>query len=567
MTPRSAESTDARPPGGLTPSPPMTFDPELAPAFAEALASYGVPEKADRWVYVPYDQLATAGTLVRDPERTGLVFVESAHKARRRPYHQQKLALLLANMRHFALERAAEGFAIRYVMTTAPYAEALDEVVSELGPLHLMEPAERELRAELATLVDGESLELHPNALWLTTPEEFREFAGERPWRMDRFYQGLRRARGILMDDEGPVGGKYSFDADNRQPWKGDPPAPTAPCFAPDAITEEVVAFVRKVFASHPGEVRPESLPATADDAEQLWRWAKSECLPCFGPYEDAMSTRSRTLFHTTVSGLMNLGRLAPRRVLDDVLALDVPLNSQEGFVRQVLGWREFMRHVHRETDGFRDLPGATVDAAPCERIGHEGPAPADGVDGGSAVNRHGYDLPLPAAYWGTTSGLRCLDAVVAQVMETGFTHHIPRLMVLANLATLFEVHPRELTDWFWAAFVDAYDWVVEPNVIGMGTFATGEVFTTKPYVSGAAYIDRMSDFCGDCAFRPKKTCPITPLYWAYLARHRPTLSKSFRMKRILANLDRRSDEKKTSDAATFERVRAALRAGETLEP
>ena len=178
-----------------------------------------------------------------------------------------------------------------------------------------------------------------------------------------------------------------------------------------------------------------------------------------------------------------------------------------------------------------------------------------------------GSARPLPPAYWGRTSGLACLDACAGRVVRDGYGHHIERLMVLSNLGTLLDVSPRQLTDWFWCAYIDAFDWVVEPNVLGMGTYGIGDVMTTKPYVSGAAYIDRMSDFCGHCAFHPKKTCPITRLYWAFLARHADALEGNQRIAMPLRSLAKRAENKRAEDARIFDAVSRALEAGEELTP
>jgi len=460
-----------------------------------------------RWIYVPYDQLSDQlGPLAQEAAADlGVVLVESAWKARQRPYHKQKLALLLANQRQFALEQGRRGVAVHFVAGERPIADALEDVISELGPLTMLEAAERELRVHLAALIEREQLHVLPHDGWLTTTEQFEASQkGKASYRMDAFYRKVRRDTGILMDGSEPVGGKLSFDAENRKSWPGDPPAPEPPRFEVDDVTREVIDLVEERFGHHPGQLNPQELPSTRADAEKLWRWAHDECLVLFGPYEDAMSERSRSLFHTRLAPLLNLHRLTPREVIDDVLACDLPIASQEGFIRQVLGWREFVRHVHVATDGFRRLNGRRTRTA--EQPGDGGwstwtdeawPEPEAGTtEGGSLVSFLGARSTLPPAFWGVTSGLRCLDHVVAQVWEEGYTHHIPRLMVLANLATLLDVKPRELTDWFWVAFTDAYDWVVEPNVIGMGTFGAGDLMTTKPYVCGAAYLDRMGDFC-----------------------------------------------------------------------
>lgn len=543
--------------------------------FREALRAHRHREENRRWLFVPYDQLTdSVGPLAREPaQELGIVVVECPEKAGRRPYHKQKLALLLANLRHFAIEQAERGVAIRHVVASS-YAAALEPLAARLdGAIEVMRPAERELRAELAPLVETKKLTLVPHEGWLTTPDDFRASQAGPPWRMDAFYRYVRRRLGVLMKDGKPVGGRFSFDTENRRPWHGEPPAPVLPTFHVDEITEEVCALVREQMDRHPGTLTPERIPATRADAERVWAWALSECLPTFGPFEDAMSTQSRSLFHTQISALLNLQRLSAHRVVADVADdARIPLASREGFVRQILGWREYMHHAHDATDGFRVVAGVVQPTAARPGDGGYGgwnaeawPAP-NGGDGGSLASYLGTSKSIPPAYWGTASGMRCLDTVVASVWEDGYSHHITRLMVLSNLAMLLDVSPRELTDWFWVAYVDAYDWVVEPNVHAMGTFGVGDLITTKPYIAGSAYIDRMSDYCGGCRFDPKTTCPFPSLYWAYLGRHAERLSKVQRLRLPLAAESRRSPAQRLEDAATFERVSAALTAGQLFE-
>ena len=248
---------------------------------------------------------------------------------------------------------------------------------------------------------------------------------------------------------------------------------------------------------------------------------------------------------------------------------------SKEGFVRQVLGWREFIHHVHEATEGFRLVPGKKTRVV--EKPGDGGFARWRGkewesdserntkIDGGAAPSEMGADEPVPPALWGERCGLNCLDQVVEGVWDEAYGHHITRLMVVSNIATLLGISPRDLTDWFWVAYADAYDWVVEPNVLGMGTYGMGDLYMTKPYISGSAYIDRMSDFCESCTFDPKKDCPITPMYWAFLERHRDKLGKNVRLAMPYRSLDKRSAAKKKEDAKTFQRVRERLRNGKSL--
>ncbi len=546
--------------------------------FRKELAARASDPSNRRWLFIPYDQLSDAiGPLAREAaHELGLVLIENTWKAARRPYHKQKLALVLANLRHFALEQAERGVAIKYLVTHGSYGEALAPLVRELGPLRVMQPAEHELRVDLQPLLARGALQIIPHEGWLTTREQFRASMKNPPWRMDAFYRHVRRATGVLMENGKPLGGKFSFDSENRKPWKGEPLAPAPPAFPLDPIKEEVATLLDNDFKHHPGALNLAHLPATLADAETLWQWAKENCLPLFGPYEDAMSAASRGLFHTRLSALMNLHRLLPRRIVSEVVEMNLPLASKEGFIRQILGWREYVHHVHEATEGFRKTPrGANAIAPAAGEGGYErwakkswpvSLAPRE-FDGGAMPAALGESTPLPPAYWGAKSGLACLDRVVAEVWEEGYSHHITRLMVLANIATLLEVSPRELTDWFWVAYTDAYDWVVEPNVLGMGTFALGDLITTKPYISGAAYIHRMSDYCEGCAFDPKKNCPLTHLYWAKLARHEKTLAPNQRMKLALASLRQRAAAQRRHDQKIFQHTRDTLLAAEALTP
>jgi deoxyribodipyrimidine photolyase-related protein len=259
------------------------------------------------------------------------------------------------------------------------------------------------------------------------------------------------------------------------------------------------------------------------------------------------------------------------------VAALELPLASQEGFIRQVLGWREFMYRVHERTDGFRELPDGRPPLA--ERPGDAGWSAWSGrawrgsagdpdVDGGACPSFLEAEKPVPPGLWpDRPTGLGCLDTVVEDVWSEAWSHHISRLMVIANIATLLDISPRELTDWFWVAYVDAYDWVVEPNVLAMGTFGLGTLMTTKPYVSGAAYINRMSDYCSDCAFDPKRNCPITSMYWAFLKRHAQRLADNPRMRLILSSLAKRSEGRIEHDRAVFRWAAGVIGSGGTLDP
>lgn len=542
--------------------------------FNDALSLVNPSPENRRWIYVPYDQLGSLNDLHTDqpPESTGLVLIENVWKPSQRPYHKQKLALILSNMRNFAIEQARQGVCIRYVTGNARYSALLEPIIAEMGEMSVSTPAERELREDLQPLVDKGMLKVKPHRGWVTGSELFRKSVkSDGRFRMDAFYRLARQKTGILMIKGKPVGGKYSFDSDNRRPWKGSPKAPQPPFFSGNDITDEVCELVDKKFGAHPGKINRSALPSTAQDAHRLWSWAKQDCLENFGPYEDAMSSISTGLFHTRVSALLNMHRLSPRRLIGDVESLDITFSSKEGFIRQVLGWREFVRHCHESTDGFRSgfqLDDSKTGDRNCENYsGKGGPAGWRDSGNGSSPNFMDSFHKLPPAYWGRRSGFTCLDSVVSDVWNEAYSHHITRLMILCNFGALLDICPRQLTDWFWIAYQDAYDWVVEPNVFGMGLFAVGDLMTTKPYVAGSAYINRMSDYCGACAFSPGSNCPVTNLYWAYLERHRERLEGNVRMGVVMSSLSRRDYSIKQYDLAVFLLVSKAISQGETLKP
>lgn len=559
----------------------------------ERLIQPSTPTSADqttrRWIYIPYDRFTDrTGPLTEQPaNETAIVIVESVAKGLRRPYHKRKLALLISNMRHFALEQAARGVRVRYHFSTQSHGQALLALQQSgtIPALTAMEPAERELRLDLAAAQSrGLHLTFVPDTTWLSTSEDFTAtfgaYAHGKSYVMDRFYRRMRQKTGILMRNARPIGGRFSFDAENRSPYRNEVPVPIPPAFAPDEITREVLAFVEATYPHHFGTLQDFDLPTTQADSDALWHFFLEHLLPHFGRFEDAMRDDHLQLFHSKTSASLNLGRLLAADLIRDVAhAADTgaaPFPACEGFIRQLLGWREFMRHLHRATDGYRALRGYVQDEprpAPQETSPDRPervPQPNDdawvpvSALAGATPSALGASLPLPAAYWGLPSGLHCLDTVVSQVIAEGWSHHITRLMVLSNLATLCGFSPRELTDWFWFAYIDAYDWVVEPNVLGMATYADGGLTATKPYVSGAAYIHRMSNFCASCHYDPKKTtgpgsCPFTALYWTFLERNRSILGNNFRLQMPYKTLDRKSAQELASLRARADEAVAHL--------
>jgi deoxyribodipyrimidine photolyase-related protein len=463
-------------------------------------------------VLVLYDQLRPGHPLLSGPpSETGVLYVETAAKPARRPYHKQKLALLLSAMRHDALSRARAGHPVLYRFSEAWYDDALAETRERfsLERIEALSPAEAEVREPLAA---RPWLHLRPNTLF-ATEEAFYRSVFPRPGRrlLETFYRAARRRTDLLMDGDGPAGGAWNLDAENRKTWRGEPAVPARPSFPPDAITREAMDLVEERYPGSFGSLLGFDWPVTAAEAERAADHFFERLLPAFGPFEDAMADDQPALFHSLLSPSVNLGHLDPLLLCRRAEAVwrggQAPLASVEGFVRQVLGWREFVRHVYEEHRGLY--------------------AHANGL---------GADLPLPSWYWGEPSSLRCLDVTVRTVLGSGHSHHITRLMVLSNLATLLGVDPQALNRWFWVAYVDAYEWVVAPNVLGMGTFADGGVFATKPYVASGKYIQKMGpSLCRGCAFDPKRTegeqaCPFNHLYWDFLDRHAARFARNPRM-------------------------------------
>ena len=518
------------------------------------------------WHFVAYDQLNSK--LFPDyetPQDLGLIFVETKWKPKQIPYHKQKLVLLLSNMRNFALEMQEIGHPVIYLQSETDYSSTLMPVAEQKGLITATMPAELMMKNDLMNLTDHGLIHFIEHKGWLTTQEEFIDAVGDSPpWRMDRYYQKIRKNHAILLTDDGkPLGGKWSLDAENRLTWDRAVPLPKPIHFEINEITREVIEMVNKEFSHHPGLIDESNLPSTGKDATRLWEWAKQEVMEYFGPYEDAMTSEHLTLFHTTISSLMNMHRLMPKQILEEALDLDIRLNSKEGFIRQIIGWREFVRHVHNLTNGFEDLALQNGIKARPAAGWNENSAWAEA---NPSPNILAADYPLPQAFWGGETGMLCLDSAIKQVNETGYTHHVPRLMVLANIATLLGVNSREITDWFWAMFTDAYDWVVEPNVLAMGTYSVGEVMTTKPYVCGTPYIKKMGDYCGNCELHFKKSCPISEMYWNFLNENKEHFEGNHRMMMPMRNLAKKTNEVILKNKEITDYVRKTLSEGRKLE-
>ena len=466
-------------------------------------------------IWILGDQLSHRhAALVGGPRNDAVVLmVESQERCRRVRYHQQKLVLILSAMRHFAAELRAAGWQVDYhELPVAPdFASVLEQHLERFDSrrLVLMEPNDWPMAQVVDSL--GKSLKIPLDCLtanfFLCPRNDFRRWAGKgKRLVMENHYRRMRRELGYLVGDDGkPEGGSWNFDADNRRTaadFARQQPRVTSRSerASADAVTREVIDLVAREFPDHPGKADAFWLPVDRVGARRWLERFIAERLPDFGAFEDVMIEGEPVLFHSVLSPLLNIGLLSPAECVEAALAAyargDAPLNSVEGFTRQIVGWREFINGVY-----WLKMPKY--------------------VDGnGLAAHR-----ALPAWFYTGETDLNCVRQSLRQVIDTAYNHHIQRLMVLGNFLILTAIDPRQALNWYLEMYCDAFDWVMAANVIGMALHADGGFMATKPYVAGSGYISKMSDYCAGCRFRPKiKTgptaCPFNYLYWDFFARH-----------------------------------------------
>ncbi|NHN63397.1 cryptochrome/photolyase family protein [Haloarcula sp. JP-Z28] len=474
-----------------------------------------------------------SGPVARRPDEPVLL-IESESFARKLPYHPHKLILLFSAMRHFRDNLRDDGRTVRYQQT-----ETFEDGLAahfEANPddtLVTHRPQTESAQARLESLVAeaGGAVEFVADERFLCASSQFDEWRGDGRYRHEDFYRFMRRETGYLMADGDPVGGEWNYDDQNREtpPDGWTPPEP--PQFEPDDVTEDVIEWVDSTFDGSYDErpyggdwadPEPFRWPVTRRQAVQALDHFVTDRLTEFGSYQDAILEDEWAMSHSLLSTSLNLGLLGPAEVIERAITAyedgDAPLNSVEGFIRQVLGWREFLRHVYR-----REMPSL------------------------AEANQLGANEALPDFYWNGDTDMACLSDVVDGVRERGYSHHIERLMILANFGLIYGVEPAQLNRWFHAGYVDAFHWVTTPNVVEMGLYGAG-VFATKPYASSANYVDKMSDYCSGCPYYKTKTtgdgaCPFNALYWDFLDRNEETLRSNHRMGLMYSHVDNKSDE------------------------
>ncbi|KAF0116280.1 MAG: deoxyribodipyrimidine photolyase-related protein [Rhodobacteraceae bacterium] len=505
-----------------------------------------------RLVLVLGDQLTpdVAALKAGDKARDVVVMAEVMGEGTSVPHHPQKIALILAAMRKFAAGLEADGWRVAYSrLDDAENSQTLSGELlrraSAFGATEVLATKPGEWRV----LADLEALPVPVRVLaddrFLCSEAEFATWAeGRKQLRMEWFYREMRRKTGLLMEGDQPVGGQWNFDHDNRKPAKADLLRPKPRDFAPDAVVEGVLGLVEARF-SHFGRLRP--FRWATDRAGALAALAEfvAERLPRFGEEQDALLEGEAYLSHAVISPYLNLGLLGPLEVCRAVEAAwqagRVPIAAAEGFIRQVIGWREYVR-------GIWALTGPEY----------------------LVRNALGHSRALPGVYWGGETGMACMKAAVGQTQDLGYAHHIQRLMVTGNFALLAGVDPAKVHEWYLSVYVDAFEWVEAPNTLGMSQFADGGMLGSKPYVSSGAYIDRMSDHCGGCRYLVKekvgeRACPFNLLYWHFLVRHRERFRSNPRMGQMYRVWDGMEAGRREAVLAGAQAVLARLEAGEVV--
>lgn len=472
------------------------------------------------------------------PREADVLMVESLVESTVVWVHKVRIALFLSAMRHFAEELRHAGYTVHYQSLVDTGQRSLVDEVAQVCKQHgyvaidMAEPGEWRLEQDFLQFAKTSKIKLRllEDTHYLCSRTEFAKWAsGYKQMRMEYFYREMRKRTGVLMEGAEPAGGKWNFDADNRSAFPKNGPGTIAPpaAFKPDDITQQVFEEVEQHFPKHPGTLANFQWPVTREQALQALDTFIAKRFENFGTYQDAMWTNTPFGWHSLVSSSINLHLLHPMEVIEKAEAAfrenKVDIASAEGFIRQILGWREFMRGVY-----WLDMPKMRED------------------------NFLQAKQDLPKWFWTGQTQMNCLKDSIGQTMGHGYAHHIQRLMVIGNFALLAGLVPQQVEDWFLAVYVDAVEWVELPNVAGMALFANGGRFTSKPYIASGAYIKRMSNYCTGCKYKPAEkvgdeACPFTTLYWGFLDRHEKMLSANPRTGLMAKNIARLDDAQRTA--------------------
>ncbi|MEL6953449.1 MAG: cryptochrome/photolyase family protein [Pseudomonadota bacterium] len=507
-----------------------------------------------RLVLVLGDQLSENLSALGEANRETdtVVMAEVVDEASYVQHHPKKIAFVFSAMRKFAKRLGEAGWDVRYTRlddddTSGSIVGELLRRAQESGAKEVLATEPGEWR--LINALEEAPIPVHqfPDDRFLCSHAEFEDWAeGRKELRMEYFYREMRRKTAYLLDEDAkPLGGKWNFDHDNRKPAPGEIEFEGPLRFEPDAVVEEVLELVEERFGRHFGTLHPFWFATDREQAlEQLAHFIDGG-LPKFGDYQDAMLTDEPFLYHAVISFYLNSGLLGWREVCDAAIEAyeteHAPINAVEGFIRQIIGWREYIRGIYF----------------------HEGPEY-------TARNELGHDRALPEFFWSADTDILCLSDTIGQTRDHAYAHHIQRLMITGNFGLLTGLDPHAVHEWYLAVYADAYEWVEAPNVIGMSQFADGGVVASKPYVSGGNYIDKMSNYCKNCAYSVKektgdKACPYNYLYWYFLHRHRNRFEGNPRMAQMYRTWDRMADDKRDAVLASAQKFLKKLDEGERV--
>jgi deoxyribodipyrimidine photolyase-related protein len=497
------------------------------------------------------DQLSPEISSLKDADKSRdiILLCEVFDEAVYVKHHQKKIAFLFSAMRHFAASLSDAGWNVDYVRldqdgNSHSFSGEVARAVERHAPESVIATFASEWRV-LTEMRDWENtlpcaVELRDDDRFYCSLDEFATWAdGRKQLRMEYFYRELRRKTGILMSGNDPIGGQWNYDAENRGRAPDGLEVPKHTSFVPDDITNEVLNLVEDRFGDHFGKLRPFEFAITHEQAAYVLDRFIAERLPLFGTYQDAMVEGEPFMFHAHIGLYLNCGLLSPQQAIiaaeNAYHAGAAPLNATEGFIRQILGWREFVRGLY-----WLKMPEYAEQ---------------------NALEAH---RPLPAFFWTADTKMNCLKQCVSETRDHAYAHHIQRLMVLGNFALLAGLSPKEVNEWFMIVYADAYEWVELPNVSGMALYADGGVLASKPYASGGAYIERMSNYCRSCHYKVKQkngeqACPFNYLYWDFLIRHQDRLSGNARMGMMYRTLAKMSDEKRAAILTDSQRFLSEL--------
>jgi deoxyribodipyrimidine photolyase-related protein len=470
-----------------------------------------------------------------DPARDVVLMAEVHDEAMYVRHHKQKIAFLFSAMRHFADALRKDGVTVDYVKledagNTQSFTGELERAVRRHNASEVIVTEPGEWRVWEMMLDWRETLpipvHIREDDRFVCSRGEFVRWAeGRKSYRMEFFYREMRRKTGLLMRGDEPEGGQWNFDHDNRKALpKGFAP-PERQRFPPDAITREVLELVEQRFGDHFGDLEPFGWAVTREDALQALDHFFRDCLAGFGDYQDAMKAGEDFLLHSVISPYLNCGLLTAMEVCKAAEKAyrkgRAPLNAVEGFIRQVIGWREYVRGIY-----WTRMPDY------------------------ARTNHLNASRALPAFYWTGETDMNCLKECIGATRRHAYAHHIQRLMVTGNFALLAGIRPAEIEEWYLVVYADAYDWVELPNVHGMVMHADGGLLGSKPYAASGAYINRMSDYCAGCRYDPDvksgpDACPFNPMYWNFLIENEKTLARNPRMAMPYRTLQKMTPERR----------------------